>query len=402
MNFANPTPIKVGMAGTFSGRRFRVAGRVVMGMDEGGETYYWNEFNLVADDGQSVTLVFEVGERGPEWRMFTLFEPEFSMTAADAATRRIGDRLNLEGTDLRVTLVDESRVYHIEGEAPVGVEVGDGAHYFNAQAGKDMVVVSWTGDEVEYYRGVDLAGGTVTAAFNLSSQQLSDFHSASIESNFLSSSSFATDPEAGSKRILQIALAVLLAGLAFAGYTSCRTNRQPMPVVKLPAPPSPLNLGSEGMLDGKSYRISRHILMEIAQVGRVFERHEYQLLAADGAGALLICGLKSGDQQWGLFTPLNPLQPMTPPQAANLRVGDAVEVDGYEAIVCELVQFTVQQVETSEPSDLQPPAIGYSFTAETNKTLLLTRWKLNEISFHRGRVLTTKEVTGAFRANENN
>ena len=402
MSFANPTPIKVGMTGTFNGRRYRVAGRVVMGMDDGGETYYWNEFNLVSDDGQSVTLVFEPGERGGAWRMFTLFEPEFPMTAADAATKRVGDHLNLEGTDVRVTLVDESRVFQIEGEAPEGVEVGDVAHYFNAQTGKDMVVVSWTGDEVEYYRGVDLASGTVAAAFNLAGQQFNNFLPSSSESNFLSSSSFASGAEAGSKRVLQIILAVLLLALAFAGYTSCRANRQHTPVVKLNAPPSPLTIGSEGKLDGKNYRIGRHVVMEIAQVGRVYERHEYQLLDTDSAPVLLFYGLQPGDQQWCLFTPLDPLQPMTPSQAAALRVGDLVEVDGYVAPVRELAQYAVQQVESSEPTDLKPGAVGYNFTAQTNYTLLLTRWNEYGINFHRGRVLTAKEVIGAFGAKKVN
>ena len=157
MSFANPTPIRIGMTGAFDGRQYRVAGRVVLGMEEDGETYYWNEFNLVSDDGESATLVFEETERGGEWRLFTLFEPEFVMTAEDAATKRVGDQLNLDGHDVRVTLVDETRVYHIEGEAPEGVELGDVAHYFNAEAGSRMVVVSWTGEEVEYYRGVTVA-----------------------------------------------------------------------------------------------------------------------------------------------------------------------------------------------------------------------------------------------------
>ena len=41
------------MTGTLSGTRYRVVGRVVLGMEEGGETYYWNEFNLV-DDGRRI------------------------------------------------------------------------------------------------------------------------------------------------------------------------------------------------------------------------------------------------------------------------------------------------------------------------------------------------------------
>ncbi len=64
MSFANPTPIRIGMTGTFCGNRYRVAGRVVMGMEEDGETYYWNEFNLVNTEGESATLVYEEGEHG--------------------------------------------------------------------------------------------------------------------------------------------------------------------------------------------------------------------------------------------------------------------------------------------------------------------------------------------------
>ena len=151
MSFANPTPLRIGMTGTLAGKTYRVAGRVVMGMEDAGETYYWNEFNLVTDEGESVTLVHEQTESGVEWKLFTMFEPEYPMTATDAATKRVADRLNLEETDLLVTLVDESRVYHIEGEAPEGVEVGDVAHYFNAEGGNRMLVVSWTGEEVEFF-----------------------------------------------------------------------------------------------------------------------------------------------------------------------------------------------------------------------------------------------------------
>ena len=156
MSKSNPTPIRVGTYGTFNGVRYLVAGRLVMGMELDGERYFWNEFNLVSDNGDTATLVHEEGEHGTEWKMFVLFELEFPMSASDAAAKRVGDRINLEGTHVRISLVDESRVYHIEGDAPEGVELGDVAKYFNAQFGRDMIVVSWTDDEVEYYRGKDL------------------------------------------------------------------------------------------------------------------------------------------------------------------------------------------------------------------------------------------------------
>ena len=125
--------------------------------------------NSTLNPGTAVTriCVYEETERGGEWRLFTMFEPEYPMTAADAATKRVGDRLNLTGEDVRITLRSASRVYHIEGQAPEGVEVGDVANYFNAEAGNDMQVVSWTGDEVEYYNGVNIPQSVVAAAFNV-------------------------------------------------------------------------------------------------------------------------------------------------------------------------------------------------------------------------------------------
>jgi hypothetical protein len=38
------------MAGEFFGKRYRVAGRVVLGAEEAGQVYYWTEFNLVGPD----------------------------------------------------------------------------------------------------------------------------------------------------------------------------------------------------------------------------------------------------------------------------------------------------------------------------------------------------------------
>lgn len=389
MNPANPTPITVGLSGTFNGRRYRVAGRMVLGMEEGGELYCWNEFNLVGPEGQGATLVYEEGERGGEWRMFTLFEPDCPMTAADAASRRVGDQLNLEGTDLRVTLVDESRVYFIEGEAPEGVEVGDVAHYFNAEAGRNMVVVSWTGDEVEYYRGLNLTAGLVASAFNLPREQL--------ESLSLMGSGLAGDAGSQARRGVWIALVVLAAFIGFAGYTSCRPFHSRAAIVRQAAPAAPLKLPAAGTLAGHAWRVTSHAVVEIAEVGRVFDRHEYQLRDAETNRALLVCGLQPGDSNWTLFTPLTPLQPLRADEAAALRVGDLVSVDGLSAPVTELFRSLVREADGGELSELTLDAVRFGLLARTNTTILLLRWNAGQISFQRGRTFSARDGLAAFR-----
>jgi len=167
MNLQNPTQLHLGMKATFLEREYKLLGRVVMGVHDAGEWYFWNEFNLVSDDGAMAILVYEEDEHGLHWRIFTQFDPEFPMTVADAAAVRVGKTLNLNGTDVKVTLVDKSTVKQIEGRAPHGTVMGSVENYFNALGGGLMQVVSWTATKVEYYNGCDLSPEDVAVAFDI-------------------------------------------------------------------------------------------------------------------------------------------------------------------------------------------------------------------------------------------
>jgi len=386
MSFANPTPIRLGMSGTLAGKRYRVAGRMVMGMDDEGETYYWNEFNLVGEEDDSATLVYEETERGGEWRLFTMFEPDHPMTAADAATRHVGDQLDLEGRDVRVTLVDESRVYHIEGEAPEGVEVGDIAHYFNAETGSRMLVVSWTGDEVEYYRGASISAGAVAAAFGV--------RPVSFTGGFLSVRAAETGV-ADSGKALRIVGAFLFMVIVFAAFVTLGPKWRRNTVAKIGAPAAPLRVGSTGQLEGKTWRITGHAVVEVAEVGRIFDRHEYQLANDEENRALLVCGLKPREKAWVLFTRLQPINALSPQEAAALRVGQTINLDGYVAPISELFQSVVPQGENSSSPDAKNGTVQFGFVAQSGPTPLLVRWDASSIVFLRGTVFPSKEIVVA-------
>lgn len=395
MSFANPTPIRLGMTGAFDGRQYRVAGRVVLGMEEDGETYYWNEFNLVSDDGESATLVFEETESGGAWRLFTQFEPEFVMTAADAATKRVGDQLNLDGHDVRVTLVDETRVYHIEGEAPEEVELGDVAHYFNAEAGRRMVVVSWTGDEVEYFRGVTVAPAMIASVFKWPAGTLDRLSRPSGGSSS-TSSLMGNGANLSSGAVVKLAGFGLLVVIILASYALLRPGRSRAAVVKTPAPPAALTLDCTGTLAGKNYRLQGHALVEIAQVGRRYDRHEYQLLDDEENVSLLICGWKPGDKNWFLLNPLLPAAALTPARAAALRVGEIVKVDAYTAPVAELFQAVLRQTEGANLPQFTNGTVYFNFSAESDARPLLVRWNDRGIKFYRGSLVAAKDVITAF------
>jgi hypothetical protein len=392
MSFENPTLLRIGMHGNFAGKDYRVAGRVVMGETESGETYYWNEFNLEASDGGYADLVYEETEHGGEWRLFTMFEPEYPMTAADAATKRVGDHLNLTGEDVRITLRSSSRVYHIEGQAPEGVEIGDVANYFNAQAGNDMQVVSWTGDDVEYYNGVTIPQSVVAVAFKMPRASDASRFSGDGDSSWLGGNAEHYDSVA--KFFLKAALVIFFFIIVFGRHFSCSTESAPVKKVNAAAPP--LTVGAAGKLLGRNYHVTAHAIVEIAETGARFERHEYQLTDDDGQPGLLICGMKADDKDWKLFLPLSNLLTPSPQQCAAKKTGDTVNIDGMIATVYELFLSTTRQVEGAASADWQPGDMRFGFEAQGASELLLARWNTATVNFQRGINIPAKEAANAF------
>ena len=379
------------MHGNFAGKDYRLVGRVVMGEIEDGETYYWNEFNLEASDGSYADLVYEETERGGEWRLFTMFVPDYPMTAADAATKRVGDPINLTGEDVRITLRSTSRVYHIEGKAPEGVEVGDVANYFNAQAGNDMQAVSWTGEEVEYYNGVNLPQSVVATAFNLPR--------ASSSSSFGSSSSWLgeNDPHYKNsvKYFLRAAMVVFFLIIVFGRFFSFSTDYEAAPVKKINASPPPLAVGMAGRLLNRNYHVTAHAVVEIAEMGARFERHEYQLTGDDGQAGLLVCGMKPDDKDWQLFMPVFTLL-QRPQECAAKTIGATVRIDGVTGTVHELFLSTTRQVEGGTNADWQAGEMRFGFEAQGEHELLLARWDKLVVNFNRGTNVPARETTNAF------
>jgi hypothetical protein len=384
MNFNNPTQIQLGATGLFYGQKYRVVGRVLLGEKEEDMIYGWNEFNLVTDTGEAATLVFEQTQRGPEWRWFTMFEPEFELPAEDAATKRVGDVVNLDGVDVTVTLVQESRIYLIDGRAPEGQVVGSRANYFNAEAGSKMIVVSWTGKEMEYYKGMTISSGMVAAAFNLQTAQLLKFN-------------MAGDGAFSGTGLAKAGVALVIGGGIFLWILANSVTGDAVPaVVRHPAPPPPLAVGSAGSLGGTHFQIVGHAQVEIAEVGDFVDRHEYYLRDDDTNAALLVCGTSRDAKEWILFTPLQPAAPLTPQQAGNVRLGQTVNVDGVIAPVGELFRSTIQQVEDPGQPGLKAGDVRYGFSGSAGSTTLLVRWNEQEIDFEKGKHVDPDAVTATF------
>jgi len=391
MSSENPTRLRLGMTGNFGGKDYRVAGRSVLGETESGGTYYWNEFNLVTNAGEQATLVYDETEPASQWRLFTLFDPEYPMTAAEAASKRVGDQLNLTGHDVRVTFRGASRVYHIEGQAPEGEAVGTVAEYFNAEAGGIMQVVSWTGEEVEYYSGESMSRGMVATAFGLPPElggaggKIFSQFSGADSGNYLSGAKFA----------MWAAIAIFLLFVIF-GRGCSGSSGSDAPVRKILAGAPPLAVGATGTLFDKQYRITAHSLVEIAEVGSRWERHEYELSDDYGSSCLLVCGDRPDAGDWVFFELLFPVQAPSPSEAAAKKIGDSVKLDGFTGQVTEIFLSTLEQTDGGEVDRSKHGTISYGLRGTNETGTLLARWNQAGIQFFRGRTMPAKKAAACF------
>jgi hypothetical protein len=367
MSTANPTGLNVGASGLLNGRRYTVRGRVVLSMvAEDGERYFWHEFDVVDDTGATATLVYEEEEDGPAWKWFTLLEPRRPLTAAEAAAKRVGDTIEFEGRQIPITLVDESRVERIDGAAPEGVEVGDVAHYFNADAGQErMYVASWTGDEIEFYLGRALGRRQVEAAFKLPSPR-----SSSVAYAAGGGGGFTWD--AGTIKailwVIGIGLYVMTQlGSCYqrGGTTAAAPQWREAPALRLPA-------GASGRFGEQVFTVSAQATTEVQMPGTRFRQNEYWLRAPAGGELLILSGWAGVADTWIVLRPTE--VPLTPVQAGALRRDGVVTVGGK--------RFTVQQLHLTRAPRIEGETVGapwlaaesYGFMARAGDDWLLCRW----------------------------
>ncbi len=365
MSTANPTGLNIGASGLLNGRRHTVRGRVVLSMvAEDGEKYFWNEFDLVDDAGATAALVYEEEEDGPAWKWFTLLEPRRPLTAAEAAMKRVGDTIEFEGRQIPVTLVDESRVEHIDGAAPEGVEVGDVARYFNADAGQGrMYVASWTGDEIEFYLGSALSRRHVEAAFKLP---------AAPKSSFASSAGGGFTWDAGTIKAILLVIGIGLyvmtqLGSCYqrGGTTAPATGWREAPAARLPA-------GASGQIGPQAYTVAARATTEVQMPELRFRQNEYWLRTPEGVEALLLHGWAGLADTWLVLRPTEVT--LTPIQAGGVRRDGVVAVGGK--------RFTVQQLHLTRAPRIEGELVGapwlaveqYGFMARAGDDWLLCRW----------------------------
>lgn len=161
--YPNQTPIRVGRRAMLHGREYEVIGRMVFSMQEAGESYTWDEWQLLAADGHVLYLEHDEGH----WKLMEPFVPQDPIGPATAAAAPIGGQVPFDGETARVLQRAKSTLCHVEGELTHAATVGDQRHYLDLGSLKHAYAVEWNDDEIEFYRGVHVPYRQVLIAFNL-------------------------------------------------------------------------------------------------------------------------------------------------------------------------------------------------------------------------------------------
>jgi hypothetical protein len=396
MSTANTTGLQVGATGVLSGVRYTVRGRVVLSMvADDGEKYYWNEFDVVDDSGATATLVHEEEENGPVWKLFTLLEPRRPLTVAEAAAKRVGDTIEFEGRRIPVTLVDESRVERIDGQAPEGVAIGDVARYFNADAGSGrMYVASWTGDEIEFYLGGPLGRGQVERAFKLAPPSSGARAYAGGGSSNWSGGGFTWD--ASTLRMLLVLFGVGAYVLLQLGSCHRRGGTTAAAPAMRPAPTEVLPTAASGQLGSTRYTIASQTTTDVLSPGQRFRAREYWLRTPEGDEVLLVNGWGGDAGGWLLLRSVEVA--LTPPQAGALRAGEKVRLAEREFPLVQLHLVRWSKIDGEIAGSPWLPSEQYGFLARAGEDWLLCRWSESGLRAWVGQRLTQATVTEAFRA----
>ncbi|MCC6443821.1 MAG: DUF4178 domain-containing protein [Armatimonadetes bacterium] len=164
--YPSETPLRVGMAGLFGGKRYQLIGRVVYSTVEEGETCFWEEFQLLAPDGDIFYLEYDEGQ----WKLLERFTPQNPIGPQEMASLRAGSNLRLEAGTSVVRERGKATVQSVQGELTYSIRAGDQVDYLEAAYLNRWYSVEWREEEIEFYRGKLLARKEVFHHFGLTAQ----------------------------------------------------------------------------------------------------------------------------------------------------------------------------------------------------------------------------------------
>ncbi|MCS6859237.1 MAG: DUF4178 domain-containing protein [Abditibacteriales bacterium] len=156
--------------------------------------------------------------------------------------------------------------------------------------------------------------------------------------------------------------------------------------------PTPLRLGMKAHIRGTEYELTGRVVLGMVEEGITYYWNEFELVSADGDCLFL----EYDEGRWKLTETFVPQNPIGPNEAARLRPGARLVLNGGAVMVTEISRATVHFVE----GELTYAAkvgdqVAYLDAGYGNITYTV-QWSEDEIEFYRSRMLSDREVLVAF------
>lgn len=161
--FPHRTPLRLGMKAQFEGKEFEAAGRQVMREVHSEGVSTWEEWVLIADDGDLVYLEFDEGK----WKCSRPFVPDMPLSPEFLQNCGEGAILRIDGKNGIVQSRGSYQVVHAEGEFPFVVVPERMLGYIDVTHLSSFFSIEWTEDAIEYYRGRYLDERQIYTMFGL-------------------------------------------------------------------------------------------------------------------------------------------------------------------------------------------------------------------------------------------
>ena len=156
------SPLRIGLRGRIEGKEYVIVGRLSYDESDEDETWQWDEWVLLSQDGEARYLEFDEGK-------WTLSQAWFDGPDLSSAFAQVDNEVKVPTGTAKIVEEGTGRLCGAEGEIPWPIRIGERVRYAELKGpGIAKLSVEWSGNgEAEWYRGRPLTNIEVLQLFGL-------------------------------------------------------------------------------------------------------------------------------------------------------------------------------------------------------------------------------------------
>ena len=159
-----------GARGTLAQHAYTIESQAIVEVARVSGKHDRREYQLRDETNQRALLVNGLSGGSKEWHLFRLVTPPRDLTPYDAATKRRGAPVNVDGHTLQVADLFQSKALSVEGPDSDAIP-GTVQYGFVAREASDWLIVRWTENQIQFYRGPAVPESDVIAALGVAPGQ---------------------------------------------------------------------------------------------------------------------------------------------------------------------------------------------------------------------------------------